>query len=76
MRLAFKYDTASIEQLSRMQGDEFAMTFDGSIISKAQFLEFVKSREEELLSFVLDGWQVRIYGDAAVVLGRGTYKAR
>jgi hypothetical protein len=76
MTLGFKHDTASIEKLSKMQGDEIIMTFDGAIFSKAQILEFVKSRKEELLSFVINDWQVRVYRDAAVVMGRVTYKAR
>lgn len=76
MTLAFKHDTASIEKLSKMQADEFIMTFDGSNLSKAQHLEFVKSRKKELLSFVSDYWQVRVYRDAAVVMGRAAYKVR
>ena len=76
MEAAFKHDTESIEKLDRMIADEFIMTFDGSIFTKAQFFEFVKSREEELLSYVMDEWKVRVYGDAAVVMARNTFKTR
>lgn len=76
MEAAFKHDIASIEKLSRMMADELIMTFDGSNLTKAQILEFVKSRKEELLSFVMDEWNVRVYGDVAVVMARNTYKMR
>jgi ketosteroid isomerase-like protein len=76
MEAAFKHDIASIEKLSRMMADEFIMTYDGSNFTKAQILEFVKSREEELLSFVMDERKVRVYGDVAVVMCRNTYKMR
>ncbi len=76
MEAGFKHDIASIEKLGRMMADEFIMTFDGSIFTKTQIIEFVKSREEELLSFVMDEWKVRVYGDVAVVMCRNTYKTR
>lgn len=76
MEAAFKHDTASIEKLDRMIADEFIMTYDGSIFTKAQIFEFIKSREEELLSFVMDEWKVRVYGDAAVVMALNTFKTR
>jgi hypothetical protein len=76
LEAAFKYGTESIEKLDRMIADEFIITFDGSIFTKAQIFEFIKSREEELLSYVMDEWQVRVYGDAAVVMARNTIKTR
>ncbi|MDH5744422.1 MAG: nuclear transport factor 2 family protein [Candidatus Aminicenantes bacterium] len=74
MEAVVKHDTASIEKLSRMQADEFIHMFDGSIFTKAQIIELVKSRKEEILSYVVDEWMVRVYGDAAVVMGRVTMK--
>jgi ketosteroid isomerase-like protein len=71
-----KHDIASIEKLDRMLADEFIMTSDGSISTKAQYIEFAKSHKEEFLSFVMDEWKVRVYGDAAVVMARSTYKMR
>jgi hypothetical protein len=72
-----KRDTASIDILKdRLCADEFIMMFDGSIFTKAQYLEYVETIKEEILSFVMDEWKVRVYGDAAVVMGRGTMKMR
>jgi ketosteroid isomerase-like protein len=76
MEAGFKQDTVSIEKLSRMMADELIQTFDGSNFTKAQIIELVKSRTEELLSFVMDEWNVRVYGDVAVVMARNTYKMR
>jgi hypothetical protein len=67
-----KHDMASIEKLDRMLADEFVLTFDGSNATKAQLLEYVKSGEGEILSWVTDEWKVGVYGDAAVVMARNT----
>ena len=67
-----KRDAASID---RMLADDFMSTgSDGSVMTKAQNLETVKSHKEEISSSVSDEWKVRVYGGAAVVLGRYTYK--
>jgi ketosteroid isomerase-like protein len=72
-----KRDAASIDMLrDRIIADEFIMMFDGSVFTKAQYFEYVKSIIEEILSFVLDEWKVLVYGDAAVVMARGTMKTR
>jgi ketosteroid isomerase-like protein len=72
-----KRDAASIDMLrDRIVADEFIMMFDGFVFTKAQYFEYVKTIKEEILSFVGDEWQVRVYGDAAVVMGRGTMKTR
>src|SRR4030043_1102079 len=68
-----KRDAASIDML---KADEFIEIYDGSAFTKAQYFEFVKSMKEEILSFVMDEWQVRVYGDAGVVMARSTTKTR
>ena len=68
-----KGDTASIDML---MADEFICINDGTVFTKAQYFEFVKSMKEEILSFVMDEWQVRVYGDAGVVMARSTTKTR
>jgi len=72
-----KRDAASIDMLrDRLMADEFIMMYDGSVFTKAQYFEYAKSIKEEILSFVMDEWDVRIYEDAAVVMARGTMKTR
>jgi ketosteroid isomerase-like protein len=72
-----KRDAASIDMLrDRLIADEFIMIYDGSVFTKAQYFEYAKSIKEEILSFSMDEWNVRVYGDAAVVMGRGTMKMR
>jgi len=71
-----KRDAASIDMLRDRMADECIGMYDGSVFTKAQYFEIVKSIKEEILSFVIDEWKVRVYGDAAVVMGRGTMKMR
>jgi ketosteroid isomerase-like protein len=71
-----KRDAASIAMLRDSMADECIMIYDGSVFTKAQYFEYVKSIKEEILSFVSDEWKVRVYGDAAVVMARGTMKMR
>ena len=67
-----KGDTASIDML---MADEFICINDGTVFTKAQYFEFVKSiKKEEILSFEMDEWKVLVYGDAAVVMARSTLK--
>ena len=70
-----KRDTASIDMIrDRLMADEFIGMNDGFVFTKAQYFEIVKSIKEEILSFEMDEWNVRVYGDAAVVMARGTMK--
>jgi len=72
-----KRDAASIDRLrNKLVADEFVMLFDGSVFTKAQYFEYVETIKEEILSFVINEWDVRVYGDAAVVMARGTMKMR
>jgi len=67
-----KRDAASID---RIIADDYMGTYvDGSVFTKAQLIEMVKSHKEEMLSFVIDEWKVRVYGDVAVVTARITVK--
>jgi len=68
-----KRDTASFD---RLMADDYIGINDGSVFAptKAQYIEYVKSSKEEMLSFVIDEWKVRVYGDAAVVMARVTMK--
>jgi uncharacterized protein (TIGR02246 family) len=69
---AVKHDAATI---GKMLADEFTMTFDGAVYTKAELLEYIKSNKEEA-SIVTDEWKVRVYGDVAVVTARNTRKMK
>jgi hypothetical protein len=71
-----KRDAASIDMLRDRLADEFIGMFDGSVFTKTQYFEYVETIEGEILSFVMDEWKVCVYGDAAVVMARGTMKMR
>jgi ketosteroid isomerase-like protein len=62
--------------LDRVLADDYIGINDGSVFAptKAQYIEYVKSSKEEIISFVIDEWKVRVYGDAAVVMGSITMK--
>jgi uncharacterized protein (TIGR02246 family) len=68
-----KQDATTID---KMLADEFTMIFDGTVFTKAELLEYIKSYKEELTSFVTDEWNVHVYGDAAVVTARNTRKMK
>jgi ketosteroid isomerase-like protein len=65
----------NVTTIGKMLADEFIMTFDGAVYTKAELLEYIKSYEE-LASLVTDEWKVRVYGDAAVVTARNTRKVK
>ena len=68
-----KRDIASID---RIMADDYVGIYDGSVFAstKAQYIDYVKSSKEEMLSMEADEWKVRVYGDAAVVIARVTMK--
>jgi ketosteroid isomerase-like protein len=70
-----KLDFASLE---RVLADDFTWTgTDGNVVTKAQLVASLTSGEGgAVVSAVIDEIKVRIYGDAAVVLGRSTEKSR
>ena len=59
----------------QMVTDDFIGTMsDGTVYTKAQALELVKSYKGDITFFMNDEWKVRVYGDAAVVTARNTFK--
>jgi hypothetical protein len=67
---AVKHDVTTLD---KMITDEFLMTFDGILYTKPELFEYIKSIKE-WPSIVTDEWKVRVYGDAAVVMGRNSRK--
>jgi ketosteroid isomerase-like protein len=64
-----------VAALSRILPDDWTLIDpEGTIVTKAQSLANLKSGEDAFTSAVGDEWKVRVYGDAAVVLGRWTVK--
>ena len=69
-----KNDTAALE---RIWADDFTFTnSSGEVQTKAQRLAEIKSGELKFESIRIDDVQVRVYGDTAVVTGRGTVKGQ
>jgi ketosteroid isomerase-like protein len=63
--------------LNRVMADDWTIIDpDGVIETKAEYLASIKSGETVLTSAVGDQWNVRVYGDAAVVLDRWTTKGQ
>ena len=61
--------------LNRVIADDWTLIdFDGIIVTKTEYLANLKSGDDVFTSAVGDQWKVRVYGDAAVVLGRLTAK--
>jgi ketosteroid isomerase-like protein len=65
-----KHDWAFFDQI--LVDDYISTNFDGSVGTKADFLEFLRSGESVIASSIVDDMKVRIYGDTAVVTGRTT----
>jgi ketosteroid isomerase-like protein len=65
-----------VAALSRIVADDWTDIEPEGISNKAQTLASLKSGEQVWTSAVADEMKVRVYGDAAVVLGRNTVKAQ
>lgn len=64
-----------VAALSRILADDWTVADpEGTIVNKAQDLAEIKSGESVTTSAVADEMKVRVYGDAAVVVGRNTVK--
>jgi len=64
-----------VAALGRILADDLTIIDpEGTIVTKAQALANLKSGEDAFTSAVADEMKVRVYGDAAVVLGRNTVK--
>ncbi len=67
-------DAAAIE---RLLADDYTLgEFDGTVTTKAQLLEYIKSGEFAATSLVYDGVTVRVYGDTAIATGRTTERSQ
>lgn len=67
---------ADVAVLDRILADDYTwINQEGVLRTKAQNLELIKSGGLVIPSMVTDDMKVRIYGDAAVVTGRNTFKA-
>jgi ketosteroid isomerase-like protein len=63
--------------LDGILADDYTLTeFDGNIVTKAQLLANLKSGEQVTTFAVASGIKVRVYGDAAVVMGLNTEKGQ
>jgi butyrate kinase len=63
--------------LDRILADDFTMgEFDGTVTTKAQLLGYLKSGEYAVTSAVYTSIKVRVYGDAAVAIGRTVEKSQ
>ena len=69
-----KRDTAFLE---RYLSDDYVSTFpDGTVLDKKGEIESVKSGAVALTEMKPSEMKVRIYGEAAVIIGRSTIKAK
>lgn len=69
-----KHDWAFIDQIL---GDDYLTTdSDGIVATKAQEMVILKTEEEAVTSVVADDFNVRVYGDTAVVAYRWTYNGQ
>lgn len=60
--------------LNLIWADEYSWTsYDGTVWSKAQTLESLRSGKDVVSSAMLDDVKVRVFGDAAVVTGRSIF---
>jgi ketosteroid isomerase-like protein len=63
--------------LDRILADDFTIgEVDGTVTTKAQLLAYIKSGEYAVASSVYADVKVRVYGDAAVVMGHTAEKSR
>jgi len=69
--------TRDVAFLDKILADDYLSTdFEGTVWTKAQSLANLKSGVDVQTSGVIDNWKVRVYGDAAVVMGRSTVKSQ
>jgi ketosteroid isomerase-like protein len=67
------YARRDVEALERLTADDYVQTdVRGGVLSRSQWLEFVKNRKSDL-TVETDDIQVRYYSDVAVITGRWKY---
>jgi ketosteroid isomerase-like protein len=66
-----------VEAYARLLADDYLATgSNGDMMTKAQDLALLESDDNTTTSMIADEFRVRIYGDAAVVTFRSTYKSQ
>lgn len=71
------YVQRDIAALERLYADDYTVTDDsGATINKTQEIERLKSGKAVYESTSYEDVKVRVYGDVAIVAGRGTVKGR
>jgi ketosteroid isomerase-like protein len=79
IKLENDWNNASVKRdvtaLGRIMADDWTIADpEGTVENKTQALAEIKSGEDLTMSAVADEMKVRVYGHAAVVLGRNTVK--
>jgi ketosteroid isomerase-like protein len=69
-----KHDWAFVDGI--LADDYITTDSDGVVANEAQEMAILSSGEEEVMSAKADDFRVRVYGDAAVVTYRWTYKGK
>ena len=65
------------QALDQILADDYALAGTGdALIGKTQYIAGLDNQEFETDSAIIDELRIRVYGDAAVVTGRATYKGR
>ena len=65
------------QTLEQILADDYALAgTDDALIGKTQYIAELDNPEFETDSAIVDELRVRVYGDAAVVIGRATYQGR
>lgn len=68
------YADRDLAALERLSADDYSQTdVRGGVLSRAQWLDFVKNRPSEI-TVDTDDVEVRLYGETAVVTGNWTYR--
>ena len=71
------YPNRNIEALNRIIADDWkCIDATGRVISKQQLLERVSANPNPFASHAFDEFDLRIFGDAAIVMGRLSGKGR
>jgi len=60
----------------RIEADDFTVVwFDGTIVNKEKDVKTYESDDATFTEFNIDDLEVRLFGDAAIVVGQGSIKA-
>jgi hypothetical protein len=68
---------SDVEALGRLLADDLIYTHSNGIVdTKARYLESLKSGDLKYISIEREDVKLRVYGNTAVITGRGLFKAR